>query len=174
MTCPGREGTSTTRTCLQNRLQISFFLLLWGVGSALGNSTPRKFFYTHLLYEGVSRGALFFSGGSYARNGTFAGAKEICLFCVCVCVCVCVCSDPTFFINSMKRGREDGLEQEIESIKGEIEVLKVEKAEWKAKMDAAEGAGDKGEAVEHLRQLASVQQQLASVQQRLTLKEAAS
>jgi len=72
----------------------------------------------------------------------------------------------------MKRGREDGLEQEIEAIKVEIEALKREKAKWEAKAEAAEREGNKAEAKEHLCRYDTINTQLASVQQRLDRKEA--
>ena len=82
-----------------------------------------------------------------------------------------VCSDPAFFVDSMKRGRE-GLSEEIEALKLKIDALEGEKAEWKAKAEAAEEAGDKDDKAYFRNQLASVQQQLASVQNRLDRKEA--
>ena len=50
----------------------------------------------------------------------------------------------------MKRGRDDGLAEQIEALKVEIEALKGEKVKWEAKAEAAEREGNKGEAAEHL------------------------
>ena len=90
----------------------------------------------------------------------------------CWCCVGCVCSDPAFFIDSMKRERDDGLAEQIEALKVEIEALKGEKVKWEAKGEAAEEAGDKDDKAYFRKQLVSVQQQLASVQNRLDRKEA--
>ena len=72
----------------------------------------------------------------------------------------------------MKRERDDGLAEQIEALKVEIEALKGEKVKWEAKAEAAEREGNKGEAAEHLRRYDTVNTQLASVQNRLDRKEA--